>query len=142
MNASFEDVAELDAVIDLYQGDWERIFSEFQKERKKNADAIADLAIDNYYEMRDHVANESFIQKRIIETALEREFPSTYFSKYSLVTFNEHLGYHQAMTKGRAQDKVLLEMIEEREIKNTTPTKKILEEVQNRSEKLLNIQNE
>ena len=142
MNASFEDVAELDAVIDLYQGDWERIFSEFQKERKKNADAIADLAIDNYYEMRDHVANESFIQKRIIEMALEREFPSTYFSKYSLVTFNEHLGYHQAMTKGRAQDKVLLKMIEEREIKNTTPTKKILEEVQNRSEKLLNIQNE
>ena len=46
------------------------------------------------------------------------------------------------MTKGRAQDKVLLKMIEEREIKNTTPTKKILEEVQNRSEKLLNIQNE
>ena len=56
--------------------------------------------------------------------ALEREFPSTYFSKYSLVTFHEHLGYHQAMTKGRAQDKVLLKMIEEREIKNTTPTKK------------------
>ena len=118
-------------------------FLNFKKERKKNADAIADLAIDNYYEMRDHVANESLSKKRIIEMALEREFPSTYFSKYSLVTFNEHLGYHQAMTKGRAQDKVLLKMIEEREIKNTTPTKKkILEEVQNRSEKLLNIQNE
>ena len=63
MNASFEDVAELDAVIDLYQGGWERIFSEFQKERKKNADAIADLAIDNYYEMRDHVQTNLLSKK-------------------------------------------------------------------------------
>ena len=138
MNASFEDVAELDAFIDQYEGDWEKIFSEFQKDRKKNADAIADLAIDNYYEMRDHVANPIFKQKRKIEMELERSFPTQYSSKYSLVTFNEQLGYHEAMTKGRIQDEILLKMIEAGEISESTPKEKILKEVQNRSIELLN----
>ena len=62
--------------------------------------------------MRDHVANPIFKEKRTIEMSLEKFFPSQYFSKYSLVTFNEHIGYHDAMTKGRAQDKVLLKMME------------------------------
>jgi kynurenine 3-monooxygenase len=137
MNASFEDVAELDAVIEQFEGDlsadkagWETIFAEFQKERKKNADAIADLAIDNYYEMRDHVANDSFIEKRKIEMALESTFPKQYSSKYSLVTFNEHIGYHRAMTQGRIQDEVLLSMIDHKEIEESTELEIILEKVQ------------
>lgn len=138
MNASFEDVAELDACIDQYEGDWERIFSEFQRDRKKNADAIADLAIDNYYEMRDHVANPMFKEKRKIEMELEKNFPTQYSSKYSLVTFNEQLGYHEAMTKGRIQDEVLLNMIEAGEISEATSKEKILKEVQSRSNELLN----
>jgi len=144
MNASFEDVAELDAVIDQFEGDlstdkadWNTIFSEFQKERKKNADAIADLAIDNYYEMRDHVANESFIEKRKIEMALERMFPDQYSSKYSLVTFNEHLGYHRAMTQGRIQDEVLLTMIDGKKIGASTALETILEKVQEETTKKL-----
>lgn len=138
MNASFEDVAELDAFIDRFEGDWETVFSEFQKDRKKNADAIADLAIDNYYEMRDHVANPIFKEKRKVEMELEKTFPNDYSSKYSLVTFNEQLGYHEAMTQGRIQDKVLLKMIENGEISESTSKKKILTEVQSRSNELLN----
>ena len=53
--------------------------------------------------MRDHVANPLFKEKRIVEMNLEKFFPTQYFSKYSLVTFNEDIGYHHAMTKGRAQ---------------------------------------
>jgi kynurenine 3-monooxygenase len=137
MNASFEDVAELDAVIEKHEGSWETIFSEFQKERKKNADAIADLAIDNYYEMRDHVANKSFIEKRKIEMALESTFPQEYSSKYSLVTFNEHIGYHQAMTQGRIQDEVLLHMIDQKEVTVTTDLKDVLAKVQSETVKKL-----
>ena len=62
--------------------------------------------------MRDHVANPLFKEKRNIEMNLEKYFPTEYFSKYSLVTFNEYIGYNEAMTKGRAQDKVLLKMAE------------------------------
>lgn len=119
MNASFEDVVVLDEVLEMHEGNWEMTFSEFQKKRKQDADAIADLAIDNYYEMRDHVANPIFKEKRVVEMALEKQFPTEYSSKYSLVTFNEDIGYNKAMTQGRVQDKVLLEMIEREEI--TTP---------------------
>jgi kynurenine 3-monooxygenase len=142
MNASFEDVFVFDSVLNQFEGDWTTVFSEFQKQRKIDADAIADLAIDNYYEMRDHVANPLFKEKRIVEMGLEKFFPTEYFSKYSLVTFNEHIGYHEAMTKGRAQDKVLLKMVEESKFSNSPKTTKeemtiLLEKVQEETNKLL-----
>ena len=142
MNASFEDVFVFDSVLNQFEGDWSTVFSEFQKQRKIDADAIADLAIDNYYEMRDHVANPLFKEKRIVEMGLEKFFPTEYFSKYSLVTFNEHIGYHEAMTKGRAQDKVLLKMVEESKFSTSPKTTKeemtiLLEKVQEETSKLL-----
>ena len=142
MNASFEDVFVFDSVLNQFEGDWATVFSEFQKQRKIDADAIADLAIDNYYEMRDHVANPLFKEKRIVEMGLEKFFPTEYFSKYSLVTFNEHIGYHEAMTKGRAQDKVLLKMVVESKFSTSPKTTKeemtiLLEKVQEETNKLL-----
>ena len=111
MNASFEDVFVLDEILNDNLKDWKAVFKAYQKARKKNTDAIADLAIDNFYEMRDHVANPLFKEKRKIEMDLEKYFPTHYFSKYSMVTFNENIGYYQAMQKGRAQDKALLNLI-------------------------------
>jgi kynurenine 3-monooxygenase len=111
MNASFEDVFVLDEVLNLDLGDWEAVFKAYQKTRKKDTDAIADLAIDNFHEMKNHVANPLFKEKRKIEMDLEKTFPTEYASKYSLVTFNEHIGYNEAMNRGRAQDKALLNMI-------------------------------
>ena len=142
MNASFEDVFVFDTVLNQFEGDWATVFSEFQKQRKIDADAIADLAIDNYYEMRDHVANPLFKEKRIVEMGLEKFFPTEYFSKYSLVTFNEHIGYHEAMTKGRAQDTILLKMVEESKFSTSSKITKeemtiLLEKVQEETNKLL-----
>jgi kynurenine 3-monooxygenase len=111
MNASFEDVVVFDSILDQNLGDWETVFKEYQKARKQDTDAIADLAIDNFHEMRDHVANSLFKEKRKIEMDLEKTFPTEYYSKYSLVTFNENIGYNEAMNKGRAQDKALLNLI-------------------------------
>ena len=116
MNASFEDVFVLDEILNKDLGDWKSIFKAYQKARKHDTDAIADLAIDNFHEMKDHVANPLFKEKRIIEMNLEKTFPSQYSSKYSLVTFNEHIGYNEAMKKGRAQDKALLNMIADDEV--------------------------
>jgi kynurenine 3-monooxygenase len=111
MNASFEDVFVLDEILNQNMNDWNAVFKTYQKTRKQDTDAIADLAIDNFYEMRDHVANPLFKEKRKIEMDLEKHFPTQYSSKYSLVTFNEHIGYQEAMKKGRAQDKALLNLI-------------------------------
>ncbi|NER16246.1 FAD-dependent oxidoreductase [Spongiivirga citrea] len=116
MNASFEDVVEFDAVLDEEHESWEAVFKAYQKRRKKDTDAIADLAIDNFHEMKDHVANPIFQEKRKLEMALEDQFPKDYSSKYSLVTFNEHIGYREAMIKGRAQDEAILNMIADGDI--------------------------
>ena len=77
--------------------------------RKPNADAICDLAEENFYEMRDAVADPVFQKKRELETKLEQTFPD-YFSKYSMVTFREDLPYSVAKEKGNAQDKLLMEI--------------------------------
>jgi kynurenine 3-monooxygenase len=111
MNASFEDVVEFDKVLDQGLENWEAIFETYEKSRKKDTDAIADLAIDNFHEMKAHVANPIFQDKRKIEMALEQHFPDQYSSKYSLVTFNESIGYRAAMLRGRAQDKAILNML-------------------------------
>lgn len=133
MNASFEDVFVLDEVMNQHPNEsWETVFKAFEKQRKQDADAIADLAIDNYYEMRDHVANPIFKEKRQIEMSLEKQFPKEYSSKYSLVTFNENIGYNEAMTKGRKQDEVLLQMIENKEINTSTEIKTVLDKIKTR----------
>jgi kynurenine 3-monooxygenase len=143
MNASFEDVVEFDGVLEKHEGDWEKVFTEFSKTRKKDTDAIADLAIDNFHEMKDHVANPLFQKKRKIEMALENHFPNTYFSKYSLVTFNEDIGYREAMLQGRAQDKAILNMLFDRDINtpydesNIDELHQILEKIQNETKAVL-----
>lgn len=137
MNASFEDVAVLDSIIQKHEGDWETIFKTYQKERKTDADAIGILAEENYYEMRDHVANPIFQQKRKIEMALESQFPEDYFSKYSMVTFNEHIGYHEAMTRGRAQDKAILNMLHDGIISVEDDIKDIFDKVKTETEAIL-----
>ena len=109
MNCAFEDCRVLDSMIEKYGADWETVFEQYTLQRKPNADAICDLAEENFFEMRDAVADPVFQRKRELETKLEHEFPD-YFSKYSMVTFREDLPYKTAKEKGNAQDKLLMEI--------------------------------
>jgi kynurenine 3-monooxygenase len=109
MNASFEDCRVLNSLIEKHGTDWETVFGEYGNLRKENTDAIADMAEENFYEMRDAVADPVFVRKRELETKLEQTFPD-YFSKYSMVTFREDLPYALAKRKGNAQDKLLMEI--------------------------------
>ena len=110
MNASFEDVAVFDDILNEVDFDLDKAFSKFSKTRKQDADGIADLALDNFHEMKAHTAQDLFIKKRELELAFEKQFPKQYSSKYALVTFDEHIGYHEAKVRGRAQDKVILHL--------------------------------
>jgi len=109
MNASFEDCRILNELIERHGTDWEKVFGEYGALRKENTDAIAQMAEENFYEMRDAVADPVFVRKRELETKLEHAFPD-YFSKYSMVTFREDLPYSVAKRKGNAQDKLLMEI--------------------------------
>ena len=137
MNASFEDVFEFDAALEAHKGNWEATFISFQQKRKKDTDGIADLAIDNFHEMKDHVANPVFQQKRTLEMALETALPNTYFSKYSMVTFREDMGYNQAMLLGRAQDKAILEMIEKKQLDLELPIVELHEKIKAETNSIL-----
>ena len=137
MNASFEDVVEFDKVLDKNLESWEATFTSYEKERKKDTDAIADLAIDNFHEMKAHTANPMFQEKRKLEILLEEHFPEEYASKYSLVTFNENVGYKEAMLKGRAQDKAILNLLSDRKIDLKEDLKIILEKVKQETEAIL-----
>ena len=137
MNASFEDVFEFDAALEAHKGNWEATFISFQQKRKKDTDGIADLAIDNFHEMKDHVAKPVFQQKRTLEMALETALPNTYFSKYSMVTFREDMGYNQAMLLGRAQDKAILEMIEKKQLDLELPIVELHEKIKAETNSIL-----
>ena len=137
MNASFEDVVEFDAVLDENLGSWEATFKTYEKRRKKDTDAIADLAIDNFHEMKGHVNQVIFQEKRKLEMALEKQFPEDYASKYALVTFNEDIGYREAMLRGRAQDKAILNLLADKKIDINGDLKTILEQVKQETEAIL-----
>jgi len=109
MNAAFEDTVVFMEAYDNSPSDWGRVFENFSKIRKIDTDAIADLALDNFYEMQDHVDDPAFIMKRSVEMRLEQELEN-YYSKYGLVTFREDLPYSVAMKQGRRQDELLLEL--------------------------------
>ena len=109
MNCSFEDCLILDTVLEEHSGDWSKTMEDYQKRRKPDTDAIADLAIENFYEMRDHVANATFVKKRKLEMKLEQTYPD-YYSKYALVTFREDLPYAVAKKRGTKQNEILLEL--------------------------------
>lgn len=109
MNCAFEDVRVLDSLLEKHGPDWETVYEEYGMLRKINTDAIADMAEENFIEMRDAVADPVFQRKRELETRLEQEFPD-YFSKYSMVTFREDLPYSVAKSRGNAQDRLLMEI--------------------------------
>ncbi len=137
MNASFEDITIFDEILNQNLGDWETVFKTYEKARKENTDAIADLAIDNFHEMKNHVANPLFKEKRILEMDLEKAFPNEYFSKYSMVTFKEDIPYADAMKKGRAQDKALLNLVADADFKQSGNLENLLEKVQKQTNEIL-----
>lgn len=109
MNCGFEDCYYLDTLIKKYGSDWEKVFSAFSNLRKENADAIADLAIENFVEMRDLVAHKDFILKKKADVLLEERFPNSFISKYAMVSFHR-IPYAVAMKRGQIQDRILMDM--------------------------------
>jgi kynurenine 3-monooxygenase len=109
MNCAFEDCTCLLELLDRNGPDWPSVFSEFERSRKANADAIADLALENFVEMRDRVADPHFLFKKRVELALEAKYPRFFVPKYAMVTFHR-VPYSVALSRGRIQDRLLAEL--------------------------------
>jgi kynurenine 3-monooxygenase len=106
MNAAFEDCNELDRCLDSCGGDWSRAFAEFARVRKPNAEAIADMALENYVEMRDAVRDPRFQLQKALAFELERRHPGVFIPRYSMVMFH-HVPYAEAQRRGAIQQRIL-----------------------------------
>ena len=93
----------------LWLGLARRLFSEFEKSRKADTDAIADLAIENFVEMRDRVADPRFLFRKKVELELEKKYPGRFVPKYAMVTFHR-TPYSVAAARGAIQDRMLGEL--------------------------------
>ena len=112
INCGFEDCTCLLELLDLNGADWERVFLEFEAARKVNTDAIADLAVENFVEMRDRVADPRFLFRKKVELALEARYPQLFVPKYAMVTFHR-VPYATALQRGHLQDRMLTELCDD-----------------------------
>lgn len=106
MNAGFEDCTVLAGLMDKHEKDWNTILDEYDNIRRPNGNAVAELALINFVEMRDKVADESFLQRKKIEKELGRRYPEQFISVYEMVSFS-HIPYHTAISCIHAQDELL-----------------------------------
>ncbi|MBU6474893.1 MAG: FAD-dependent monooxygenase [Alphaproteobacteria bacterium] len=109
MNSGFEDCALLNSLIGK-NPDWEKVFAEFCQKRKADADAIADMAIENFHEMRAGVTDPKFALKKQVGFALEQRWPEKFIPRYSMVIFHPEIPYAEAKQRGIMQGEILEEL--------------------------------
>jgi len=112
MNAAFEDCDIFNQLLDQYKGNWQTIFDKYQIARKINSEAIADMALENFVEMRDKVADPDFLFKKKVQHMLGNEFPGRFNSRYELVSFS-NLPYREAFNLGQIGDMITDELIKD-----------------------------
>lgn len=111
MNCGFEDCYELNALLDEHEDNWEKVMDLYTEIRRPNANAIADMALDNYIEMRDSVREAKFHLKKAIAFELENQFPKQFVPRYSMVMFH-HIPYADAQSRGIVQAQILNKLSE------------------------------
>ena len=109
MNCCFEDCRELDALL-AHSTDWASSFRTFEASRRPNTNAIADMAIENYVEMRDTVRDPKFHLHKALSLELERRHPQRFIPRYSMVTFRDDIPYQVAYERGCIQNQILAEL--------------------------------
>ncbi len=115
MNAGFEDISVLNEMMQKYGDDWKTIFSEYQKSRKPNADAIAELSRRNFVEMSSKTADQKFLLQKKIEKWFSDKHPDKWLPLYSRVTFSLQ-PYAEALAIGDFQNKIMEEILAMKDI--------------------------
>ncbi len=110
MNAGFEDTTVLCDLLAAEPRDRAGVFAEFQRVRQPDTNAIAAMALENYVEMRDSVADPHYLANRELGALFTARAPQHYMSRYRLVSFT-HLPYRYAMQRGREQDALIEELL-------------------------------
>lgn len=107
MNCGFEDCVVLNELIDKHKENWDAIMPEYQQLRKPDGDAIADLAIANFVEMRDKTGDPKFLLQKKIEAWFSEKHPEKWIPQYTMVTYSPHIRYSQALKEGMRQQVIM-----------------------------------
>jgi kynurenine 3-monooxygenase len=107
MNCGFEDCVVLNELVNKHNENWPAIFKEYQDLRKPDADAIADLAVANFIEMRDKTADPKFLLQKRIEARFSEKYPDKWVPLYSMVTYSPHIRYSTALKEGERQQSIM-----------------------------------
>ncbi|HLP10767.1 MAG TPA: NAD(P)/FAD-dependent oxidoreductase [Flavobacteriales bacterium] len=129
MNCGFEDCVVLNGLLEKYGDNWERIFAEYQQLRKPDGDAIADLAIMNFIEMRDKTADPLFLLQKKIEAKFNAKYPDKWIPLYSMVTYSPHIRYSTAYTVGAKQEKIMQEIMKMKNIEKIWESDEVEKEI-------------
>ncbi len=111
MNCGFEDCSVLNGLIEKHDDNWLDILSAYQKLRKPDGDAIADLALNNFVEMRDKVADPHFLLQKKIEAAFSKKYPDKWIPAYAQVTFSPQIRYSDALINGQKQEAIMQQIM-------------------------------
>jgi len=128
MNSGFEDVTVLHQLMEKHRDNWTELLEEYQQLRKPDGDAIAQLAVDNYYVMRDYVADENFLLRKKIENKIYEKHPKHWMPLYSQVTFS-HIRYSEALKAGQKQDRIMDRIMEKENIFEIWDSEEIEQEI-------------
>ncbi|HWY36752.1 MAG TPA: FAD-dependent monooxygenase, partial [Nitrosopumilaceae archaeon] len=107
MNCGFEDCVVLNELMDKNGENWNDIFEEYEQLRKPDGDAIADLAIGNFIEMRDKTSDSKFLLQKKIEARFSEKHPDKWIPLYSMVTYSPHIRYSTALKEGQRQEAIM-----------------------------------
>jgi kynurenine 3-monooxygenase len=117
MNAGFEDCTVMNDLMKKHNENWDAIFDEYSRERKPDGDALQNLSLDNYYVMRDYVADPQFLLRKKIEAKFSELYPEKWMPLYSQVTFSQ-IRYSIAYEQGQVQNKIMDEVMAMSDIEN------------------------
>jgi kynurenine 3-monooxygenase len=107
MNAAFEDCSVLNRCLAEQGSDLCRAFTTYETLRKENLDTLADLCVENFYEMRDRVGSRWFVLRKKLEIALHKLFPRWYLPLYTMIEFTR-IPYAEALRRAKRQDRVVI----------------------------------
>jgi kynurenine 3-monooxygenase len=124
MNAGFEDIFALNAIMKKHGDNWEAIFKEFEKERKPNADAIAELSYRNFIEMSSKTADSKFLLQKKIEKYFAAKHPEKWVPVYSRVTFSDR-PYAEALAEGDVQEAIMQQVLKFPNIEENWDSKEV-----------------
>lgn len=124
MNAGFEDITVLDELMRQFGDDWHAVFREYERKRKPDADAIAELSYRNFIEMSTSTADERFLLQKKIEKHFSEKFPEKWLPLYSRVTFS-HQRYSEALAIGDKQKLIMEQIMNLPDIENTWHTEQV-----------------